>query len=138
MKTSFSEGHELYKDQNFKYAWGDQDLKKIERGTGKGVADKVKVPSDLPLILDIDLDAFCCHQTDTLSFLPVKREKYQGVFGYEGRIDRTLEVLAQLPRPDLITVASSQGDLQETCYVPSFMVEEVSRYLAFNLRKIYE
>lgn len=131
MKTSFSGGHELYKDQNFKYAWIERDREKIKTKT-------VEIPSDTQLILDIDLDAFCCHRSDTLSFLPVKRDDYKGALEFEERIDQTMKILSRLPKPDLITIASSQGDGKNRCYVPPFMVDEVSRYLAINLRKLYE
>ena len=129
-ETSFSGGHELYKDHSFKYAWSTKVTKKIK-------AKEIEISSDTPLILDIDLDAFCCHQKDTLSFLPVKSEEYEGALDYEQRVEQTMKILSRLPRPDFITIASSQGNGKDDCYVPPFMVDDVSRYLAINLRKLY-
>ena len=123
----------------YKYGWGSLDLSKIEEGEGEILPlDKVSILKERPLILDIDLDAFCCHRKETLSFLPAELGEYQSTLGYEERVDKTMDVLAQLPRPNLITIASSQGDGRNRCYVPPFMVNDVGRYLAHELRKLYE
>ncbi len=107
---------------------------------GKGeiiTVDQILIPKDSPLVLDVDLDAFCCHRTDTLRFLSGNRREYDGVFGFENRIDETADVLANLPRPNLITIASSEGDGKQRCFVPPFMLKNVSDYLAVRLRNFY-
>lgn len=135
--SNFSEREVILREQNYKYGWGsDEDEERIKDSVWEDVptAD-VSIPRDLPLILDIDLDAFCCHRNKTFG----KEKEYDGVLSFEKRIDEAVKVLARLSKPDLITIASSQGDGKHfRCYVPPFMVDDVSRYLAYNLRKIYE
>ena len=138
-RTTFSEREVILREQNYKYGWDSLDWEKIIKMEGDIIpTDMITVPSNLPLILDIDLDAFCCHRNETIAFLPIKSEYYKGAIGFEDRIDETMETLSRLPRPKLITVASSQGDGKQRCYVPPFMVDDVSRYLANNLRRLYE
>ena len=134
--TSFSERDGILEEQDYAhYGWGFFEEKRIWQRNGELMAaDKINVPSDLPLILDIDLDAFCCHRNSSIG----RSEKYEGVFGFENRVDQTIEVLTRLPRPNLITIAHSQGDETNRCYVPPSMVNDVSSYLALNLRKLYE
>lgn len=140
-KTFFSEQKilESYRGKLCKYEWSSRDRSRIEHGEGGIIPlDKVSIPKKRPLILDLDLDAFCCHRKDTLSFLPVELSEYQGTLKFEERIDKTMDVLAQLPKPGLITIASSQGDGMHECFVPPLMVDDVARYLAINLRKLYQ
>lgn len=140
LRTFFSErkvvDYDLFK--LYKYGWGSRDRSKIDAGGKILPPDKVSIPKKNPLILDIDLDAFCCHRKDTLSYLPDNLDKYDSTLGFKGRIDKTMGALAQLPKPDLITIASSLGDGREECFVPPFMVDEVGLCLANNLRKIYQ
>lgn len=133
-ESSFINGEE-----RLKYIWKYNDDFKVSNGEGYGLsADNLFIPQHSQLILDIDLDAFCCHRNESLRNLPEDRNKYEGVFGYERRIDETIDALINLPRPDLITIASSEGDGKISCFVPPFMIGEVSRYLAINLRNLYE
>jgi|SRR3989344_892063 len=134
--SHFSEREVILREQNYNYGWGpDQDEERIRDSVWENILmTKVSVPSDLPLILDIDLDAFCCHRNQTFG----KEQQYDGVLDFEQRIDETIKTLSSLPKPDLITIASSQGDGKNRCYVPTFMVDDVARYLAINLRKLYE
>ncbi len=137
-KTFFSKRDVILNDRNYKYGWAYLDNEKIKgtkKAEGKVISlEKIFISPHLPLIVDIDLDAFCCHRNSTLG----KSESYEGALGFEERIDQSVHVLAQLPRPDLITIASSQGDGDYRCYVPPFMVEEVGRRLARCLRKLYQ
>ena len=137
-KTFFSESDACSKG-NYKYDWDYLDAQRINTGNGMIVPlDEIYIPEGSSLILDIDLDAFCCHRKETLSFLPLRKEDYEGVLGFEGRIDQTIKALAQLPRPQLITIASSQGDVENNCYVPPLIVDEVERYLTLHLQKLYQ
>ncbi|MDO8511524.1 MAG: UPF0489 family protein [Nanoarchaeota archaeon] len=138
-KTFFSKRDVILNEQNYKYGWDYHDGDMIRKGNVKimpldGFSIRKSIPKKRPLILDIDLDAFCCHRNSTLG----KSKDYKGALGFEERINQTMNVLAQLPKPDLITIASSQGDGKYRCYVPPFMVGDVSRYLALNLRTLYE
>ncbi|MEK6809277.1 MAG: hypothetical protein AABY40_01255, partial [Nanoarchaeota archaeon] len=126
-------------ERDKKYGWDYCDKLRIDRADGEMIMpSKVSISARRPLILDIDLDAFSCHQKGTLSFLPKYKGDYESVLGFEGRIDSTMKVLAQLPKPNLITIASSQGDKKYDCYVPPEIVDDVGRYLAVNLRKLYQ
>ncbi|MBI3290868.1 hypothetical protein HYZ76_01140 [Candidatus Falkowbacteria bacterium] len=126
-------------DKENRYRWPNYEMREcIYKGAAPIVpSNQVILPSDSPLILDIDLDAFCCHRTDTLRFLPTNRKEYDGVFGFEKRIDQTIDILTTLPRPNLITIASSEGDRKQLCFVPPFMLKEVSDYLAVSLKNVY-
>lgn len=71
-----------------------------------------------PTILDIDLDGFCCHR----HIHGIERSDYDGVQGYQERIDTTFEELGKLSRtPDCINIATSQaeGDPSAMCFVPT-------------------
>ncbi len=136
--SSFFERDVILREQNYKYGWKGVDEESIKKRTGKVIPmAKISVPYNLPLILDIDLDAFCSHRNESLSYLPQKRDDYDGALGFEKRIDETVNILSKIQKPNLITIASSQGNGKGTCYVPPFMVDDVSRYLAINLRKLY-
>lgn len=131
----------FFSEKKFDYFWSKRFYKELDNGTAIRAKD-IAIPPETPLILDIDLDAFCCHQNRTLRNLPGKlchhdTSKYDGVSDFRGRIDETISVLAMLPRPDLITIAKSLGDGKDECYVPPDKVEEVSRYLNFSLQVLF-
>ena len=83
-----------------------------------------------PLVLDIDLDAFCCH----VSVRNVHSD-YKGVSRYQQRILQTIEVLEDLKRPDLITITRSQRSV--VC-VPRLKVGFVQYHLIKSLRELYD
>ena len=86
-----------------------------------------------PLILDIDLDAFCCYRS-LFNISP----NHDGVANFETRIHETVQVVRDLPRPDLITITRSQGSGEKwKCYVPSDKVFAVHECLTNELSKIY-
>lgn len=86
------------------------------------------------LILDIDLDAFSCMQE--VHYVGKSR---RNEWGWKKRIDKTIGTLAQMRRPDLITIARSQGhgDKNER-YVRENRVDKVQEYLLSNLNMLYE
>ncbi len=88
---------------------------------GKLIAPKdIRLRPEKPLILDIDLDAFCCHRM----VQGVYHAAYNGVDGFERRIIETANFLRKIKRPNLITITESQGQYP---YVPEKLVKEVKR-----------
>ena len=82
------------------------------------------------MILDIDLDAFCCNSS--VYNVP---ENYDGVTNFEQRIGKTINILSYLMKPSLITIARSIG--KGGRYVPSNKVDKVQHLLLQGLKKIY-
>ena len=120
----------------FDYVWSKGFY--LEIGKGKNITTKdIMIPQESPLILDIDIDAFCRHETASISYLSEDKNNYEGVSGFEKRIDETASILATLPKSDLITIATSHGDGTKECYVPPAMVKEVLRYLDFRLNDLF-
>ncbi|MBT4651185.1 hypothetical protein HOC13_01555 [Candidatus Woesearchaeota archaeon] len=91
-----------------------------------------------PWILDIDLDAFCC---DKLVQSPSEYELMQGLTDFwELRLRATLENLMGLPAPEVVTVARSQGPLEEgkgLVWVPPSLVDKVQEMTVERLTKLY-
>ena len=81
------------------------------------------------MILDIDLDAFCCERE-----LVEVNKGYNGITGYSRRIDFTLDKLSKLPRPEIITISRSQG---AQVYCPSEFVDDVQDKVLMRLRELY-
>ncbi len=134
LKSYRQENKSYFLQKKFNYLWGSFHL---ELGKGEiKTKDNLAIPQG-PLILDIDIDAFCCHLTKTIRYLPVSEQVYDGVSGFEKRIDETIDVLATLPRPYLITIATSLGDGKDECYVPPSMVERVMQYLDDRLEELF-
>lgn len=139
--TTRQDDQQRTKLKMYTWAWHSAIYKaehNIVKGQGEIITvDQIFIPKDSPMVLDVDLDAFCCHRNETLRNLPVNARKYDGVFGFEKRIDEAVVTLATLPRPNLITIASSEGDRKQRCFVPPFMLKRVSDYLAVSLRSLY-
>ena len=118
------------------YAWvtdTHHESMDLVYGYGKIITpQKIYHPANLPLIMDIDLDAFCCHKG--VYYAPIS---YNGTFCFEQRVEDAINVLRTLPRPDLITITRSQGDYYEDCFVPPNKVDRVQDCLIENLRRIY-
>jgi hypothetical protein len=98
--------------------------------------DRIKVFSDRPFILDIDLDGFCCGPR------PCDVERHVDIVnGYEQRIEDTGVFLRTLKRPDLITITRSQKTTDDEHglepYVPRDKVDDVQQVLMTELREIY-
>ena len=107
-----------------------ESITKIINGDGKVITTKEVKVNNSPLILDIDLDAFCCDKS--IYNVPVE---YFGIENFEERIDQTAEVLSSLIKPDLITITRSVG--QGGVYVPLNKVDDVQYLLIERLREIY-
>lgn len=93
-----------------------------------------QVRNEGDIILDIDLDAFCCDRAIFNVHI-----NYDGIKGYEDRIERTIGVLKMLKQPSLITIASSQGafpDIGRT-YVPHDLVDKVQECTLERLNGLY-
>jgi hypothetical protein len=100
-------------------------------GRGKFITpSEMRLRERKPLILDIDLDAFCCHRVIEGSY----PANYDGCIGFETRINETVEILRRLKTPDLITITESQGQYS---YVPYTLLQEVKRQTIQNICGIY-
>ncbi|MBI4174916.1 MAG: UPF0489 family protein [Candidatus Aenigmarchaeota archaeon] len=94
--------------------------------------------SEVPLIVDIDLDAFCCRLHLHNMF-----DDYDGIHNWEDRIEKTMSLLRNIRAPDMITVTRSEGYVSENGqdrlrFVPSDKVDKVQNRLLHGLAKIYE
>ncbi len=85
-----------------------------------------------PLILDIDLDAFCCNKH--IFYVP---RQYDGVNGFERRVEETMRTLHRCARPTLVTVTESNGRGNCGAYVPETMIAPVEKALVAELQKLY-
>jgi hypothetical protein len=83
-----------------------------------------------PLILDIDLDAFCCHREVDFS-----DKGHNGVSHYKQRISNTIRLLSQIKKPDLVTITQSQEFGRE--WVPGRLAKKVQYQLIEGLVRIY-
>ncbi len=109
---------------------------RMMRGKGKIILpQEICLPQESPLLVDIDLDAFCSHFTDVIHYAP--RPVYDGVSNFKRRIEETTKMLRLLRKPDLITIARSLGDGYNECFVPPDLVEEVQICLIKKLGEIY-
>jgi hypothetical protein len=76
------------------------------------IIECIKLDVNKPFVLDIDLDAFCCHKQ--VNNMP---SDYKGIAGYVGRLSETIYFLKNLKRkPNLITITYSAG--QQYAYNP--------------------
>lgn len=115
---------------------------------------KEKIISNLDMvgegiILDIDLDAFCCNK----EIENVRCSREHGMIGYEKRINESINLLKELrTRPRLITITQSVGQvvngvcrrdlvgsmLNETQgYVPLEFLPDVQSKLLTGLQELY-
>lgn len=79
-------------------------------------------------------DAFANHflSGGGAEFKGIKNCNDFGIWGWERRIDETIYLLRDLPRPSLITLATSDID-----YTPLEIVEKVQKRVLNSLKKIY-
>jgi hypothetical protein len=119
LNTNINKGYVLWEDES------------LDSGNGDAITTpEIQIPGRF--ILDIDLDAFCS----------VHEEE-----GYEERIDKTIEVLKTLKRPDLITITRSQGpplmppvlgfEAPRRFHVNPDKVDDVQAYLLEKLNELY-
>ncbi len=99
-------------------------------GIGKVITPAEILLNNRVFILDIDLDAFCGEYS-----IEHVSSRYDGVSGWEQRVDQTVNFLAKLKRPDLITITRSQGN---ESYVPEDKVDTVQDLLMQELRELYK
>ncbi len=124
------------------YIWADTQVRReLYRGIGTVISPtEIKISNGKPLIADFDLDGFCCDAKDSIDFLsrgPYFSGYYDGVFGFEARVDESIAILKQLPKPELITVARSVGHENFQRYVPADKVDQVQECLIEKLKQIY-
>jgi hypothetical protein len=119
---------ELYEDGIF---WAPGRCDKLDNG-------KPSSPSYVgtkPMILDIDLDAFC---TDDFGHLSELNEAgFREVYDYKKRVESAMGYLKQLPAPRLITITRSQNESDIETYVPRDMVDEVQKHTLKRLSELY-
>ncbi len=84
-------------------------------------------------ILDIDLDAFCCDK-----HIHYVTERYDGVSGYQDRINETMKLLKMQKMPSIITITRSYGQSDGLRYMPEDKVSEVEAAVLDGLRNIFE
>lgn len=101
----------------------------------KMISPAAMIPGGKPAILDIDLDAFCCQKN-----IHGKKtsDNYNGVNGYEQRIEETVDFLRSIDfRPSIITIATSQGDGNDGCFVPPKKVEKILEQVQNEIVGLY-
>lgn len=99
-------------------------------------SNELNINEQKPFILDIDLDAFCCDKSVNNTSLD-----YEGIVGYEKRVDESVKLLGKLKRPDLVTIALSNGNSLGhlgRSYVPQRLSAKVEGYLLWKLRGLYK
>lgn len=131
------------------YVWTDgRDQTRCDLRCGRGeviLPQEMKISEWELLIADFDLDGFCCHKKFSINFLPPKDSYeyacYDGVSGFEARVDESISILKLLPKPDLITMARSEGaeidQRRYSCFVPLDKVDQVQECLIEKLKQIY-
>ena len=137
-----------WKDCGPLYRWKLEEKEKERIFCGKGAVIKPEeMKIAFPFIADFDLDGFCCHQINSINNHP--KPSYDGVANFKQRIDESISLLEKLPKliisrdkeklpkPNLITIARSQGYKQNDNYVPLEKVDEVQEKLIKRLKEIY-
>lgn len=130
LKTKIDDGYD-----SKEFVWVAEPYEKkrdIHNGERKVISSQEIELNGQPLILDIDLDAFCCHKN-----IFNKSDFRSGTRRYKTRILESIEVLAYLKNPDLITITRSQSEVKDDTYVPSKMVDEVQQNTLNALRDLY-
>ncbi|MEK6969165.1 MAG: UPF0489 family protein [Nanoarchaeota archaeon] len=138
--------------------WDESVRDELLSGIGKIISPmELVVPTNGKLIVDFDLDGFCCDRSSSIDFCSGsdgyfrKDNPYDGVSNFEKRIDEPIALLKLLPRPDLITIAKSLGNCDPDltlvekyldncfafCYVPVDKVDQVQECLIEKLKQIY-
>lgn len=117
-----------------RYVWKADNISNLDllrKGEGKVISPK-EMEINGHFILNIGLDAFCCHS----DICNVSNE-YDGLSDFEKRMDETAELLSSFRQPSLITLSRSQGGSFANSFVPSDKVNDVHLYLMRLLREIY-
>lgn len=83
-----------------------------------------------PMILDVDLDAFCCS-----GLVHGVRASYDAIGGWEERVCQAADFIRRLKKPDVITITRSQGTYT---YVPKLLVDSVQDYTLGILSQLYK
>lgn len=121
--------------------WDESVRKDLINGRGEIIHSEMAVPADGRLIVDFDLDGFCCNRSWTIDFLPENIPPRGCMSDFEKRIDESIALLKLLPRPNLVTIARSLGDTKSDtdggCYVPHKMVNQVQECLIEKLKQLY-
>lgn len=95
--------------------------------------DEIDIDKDSLFILDGDLDGFCC----SLEKINSRPESYDGVSGWQERMDETKEKLKRFREPDFIGITRSQGKDTKDKYVPLEKVDEVEKAFISSLKEVY-
>ncbi|MBU0456792.1 MAG: UPF0489 family protein [Nanoarchaeota archaeon] len=125
---------------NLHYQWSnltDKEIVDLRNGKGKVIesASDLIIPKENLFILGIDLDAFCCSQGQTIFH---NEKGNNGVTDYISRIQLTNDLLRQLPIPDFIFIAESQGyGKMFDCFVPPTKLKYVKESLELKLGELY-
>jgi hypothetical protein len=109
-------------------AYWEGELKYLEDNV-----DFYNIKTENQLILNIDLDAFCCNKN---AYQRGVIPNFDTINGYEERIKRTAEILKTLKNPEVITISRSSSK-DKYVYVPDAKVDDVQACLLDNLISIY-
>jgi len=117
--------------ENGRIFWKEEGHE-ISAGSGNIISpEQIHVPEGL--ILDIDLDAFCCScPSNTLS-------TENPTINWERRVAEAMGLLEKLRKPSLITITRSQGiedDILDR-YVPADKVDAVQKTAVRELQRVY-
>lgn len=111
---------------NGKIFWESEEMRDFE----KTIIEPRQVVVRGPLILDIDLDAFCQLIYDDSGL------SYSDSLSHD-KINESLDMLRTLKRPDMITITRSQGKDGMECFVPPESVDGIQRLMIDGLSEIY-
>ena len=112
--------------------WWEEEKCEISGGCGRVIMPWEIIISG-NLILDIDLDAFCCPNPDN-----AVRSQYN-TRNWRQKIAETAGLLSGLKKPSIITITRSQGlegDIMDS-YVPAGLVDYVEEETLKRLRAVY-
>ena len=122
------------KEDDLRYVWVGGDRYDICNGLGEILNHQTfMIPEDV-LVLDIDLDAFCCQRSMDFTALD---DTDRNITDYVRRINETGEFLKRQRKPNLITIARSQGQTKQSTYVPPDLVNQVQDCLIQKLEELY-
>ena len=115
----------IYYTNQLVIKWKTMEIPPFTHSIDETVIDALP-KHDGKVILDIDLDAFCC--INNLGVTP-HYDRFDNYTGWQGPLNRIFDYLKKREIPDIITIATSQGRNPSitggTNYVPVQLVDEI-------------